>query len=115
MVKQLAAGFLVLGLATVGGAQAVTPVATTTPAVKAPQVVIREFKFSQVALTVPVNTTVTWVNRDEESHTVTSATGLFTSPALDPKQAFSYRFTTPGTYAYYCALHPHMTAKVIVK
>jgi plastocyanin len=52
---------------------------------------------------------------DEEPHTVTSATGDFSSPGLDTDEAFSRKFTAPGTYTYFCALHPHMTATIIVK
>jgi plastocyanin len=114
MVKPLTIGLTVLGLAVIGSTRAATPAASTVSP-KGPQIVIQEFRFSQATLTVPIGTTVTWVNRDEESHTVTSTAGLFASPALDPRQAFSYRFTTPGTYTYYCALHPHMTAKLVVE
>ena len=113
VVKSLAMGLMVLGFTVLASAED-TRVVKTMP-VTEPQIVIHEFQFSQPTLTVAVGATVTWVNRDEESHTVTSASGLFTSPALDRQEAFSYRFTAPGTYAYYCALHPHMTARVIVR
>ncbi len=58
---------------------------------------------------------MTWINQDDDTHTVTEANRLFSSQGLDPGQAFSHTFTAPGTYSYYCAIHPHMTATVIVK
>jgi plastocyanin len=76
---------------------------------------IKEFAFAPAALTVPVGTTVTWTNHDEEPHTVTSATGAFRSAGLSNEETFAQTFTRPGTYQYFCALHPHMNATVIVK
>jgi plastocyanin len=80
-----------------------------------PQVTIENFAFNPATLTVPVGTTVTWISRDDEPHTVTSSEGRFTSPGLDANETFSYEFSTPGTYTYYCKLHPHMTGTIIVK
>jgi len=76
---------------------------------------IKEFTFAPATLTVPVGTTVRWTNHDEEAHTVTSASGAFGSAGLGNEDAFSEKFTDPGTYRYFCALHPHMKATVIVK
>ncbi|MDB5289144.1 MAG: hypothetical protein JWL69_385 [Phycisphaerales bacterium] len=76
---------------------------------------IDNFSFSPDEITVPVGTTVTWVNHDDVPHTVTSVDKRFASPALDTDGRFSQTFTAPGTYAYYCAVHQHMTGKVIVK
>lgn len=76
---------------------------------------IQEFRFTPATLTVPVGTTVTWTNHDEEAHTVTSATGTFRSAGLGNEETFARTFTRPGRYEYFCALHPHMNATVIVK
>jgi len=76
---------------------------------------IKDFKFSPAALTVPVGTTVTWINHDEETHTVTSGASGFTSTGLSHDETFARTFDRPGTYAYFCALHPHMRATVLVK
>jgi plastocyanin len=76
---------------------------------------IADFQFLPATLTVPAGTRVTWVNREQEIHTVTSATGAFASPALEKGDTFSYTFTTPGTYDYFCALHPRMTSTITVK
>jgi plastocyanin len=84
-------------------------------AVEAAEVGIKNFQFVPATLNIPAGTTVTWTNRDDDTHTVKSADRLFSSKGLDPGQAFSYTFATPGTYKYYCAIHTHMTATVIVK
>lgn len=76
---------------------------------------IKEFKFAPAALEVPRGTTVTWVNHDEETHTITSATGAFASGGLGNDETFAQTFTRPGAYEYFCALHPRMRATVIVK
>ncbi len=80
-----------------------------------PTIGIKEFKYAPPTLTVPVGTTVTWVNHDEEPHTVTSATGAFSSAGLVNHDTFMQTFRKPGTYQYFCALHPHMRATVVVK
>ena len=76
---------------------------------------IKEFTYAPPALTVCPGTTVTWVNHDEEPHTVTSATGAFASTGLVKDDSFAQTFTTRGTYQYFCALHPHMKATVVVR
>jgi plastocyanin len=88
---------------------------TTARAAVGSEVGIKDYAFVPKTLTVAVGTTVTWTNRDEEPHTVTSTAGDFSSPGLDTDEAFSRKFTAPGTYTYFCALHPHMTATIIVK
>ena len=75
----------------------------------------KEFKYAPPALTVPLGTTVTWVNRDEEPHTVTSSSGAFASTGLVKDDSFAQTFTKRGTYQYFCALHPHMKATVVVR
>jgi plastocyanin len=76
---------------------------------------IKEFKFAPTALEIRTGTTVTWTNRDEETHTITSATGAFASAGLGHDETFAQTFTRPGAYEYFCALHPKMRATVIVK
>lgn len=76
---------------------------------------IHNFKFDPPTITVSVGTTVTWINRDETVHTVTSEDGRLASVGLNNGEQFSYRFAAPGTYAYHCALHPHMMARIIVQ
>lgn len=77
---------------------------------------IRNFRFEPVRLVVPVGATVTWTNHDEEPHVVTSAgTGFKSSPALDTGDHYSTLFTRPGTYAYFCSIHPQMTGTIVVR
>ena len=78
---------------------------------------INNFSFSPKELTVAVGTTVTWTNKDEEPHTVVNAGSppAFKSTALDEDDKFSFTFTKPGTYRYFCSVHPFMTATVVVK
>ena len=76
---------------------------------------IEHFKFLPSTVTVAPGTTVTWVNHDEETHTVMSATGSFASTALEHDQTFAHTFAAPGTYTYFCALHPLMRATVVVR
>lgn len=88
-------------------------VAATDP--NSPQVGIDNFNFAPKSLSVPVGTTVTWTNRDDVPHTVTSRDKKFSSQALDTDERFTFTFTAPGTYAYFCAIHPIMTAEIVVK
>ena len=78
---------------------------------------IDNFAFKPRELSVPVGATVTWMNHDDVPHTATSAgePTLFDSKALDTDGTFSFTFTRPGTYRYFCKVHPHMTGTVIVK
>ncbi len=80
-----------------------------------PQVGIANFNFSPKSLTVPVGATVMWTNHDDVPHTVTSRDKKFTSQAIDTDERFSFTFAEPGTYAYFCAIHPIMTAEIVVK
>lgn len=92
---------------------------TERPAVESEprQVVIDNFAYDPPTLTVPPGTRVTWVNRDDVPHTVTSSEKprAFDSGALDTDMNFSHTFTKPGMYEYFCAVHPKMTGRIIVK
>jgi Icc protein len=80
------------------------------------QVIIDNFSFTPQVLTVSPGTKVTWTNRDEVPHTVTSTDKRFTSSkVLDTDGAFSNAFNEKGIFDYYCTVHPHMTGKIIVK
>ena len=76
------------------------------------EVKVDNFTFSPDTLTVSVNSAVTWVNKDDIPHVITSNDGLFKSKALDTDQKYSYTFTKTGTYPYYCSIHPKMVGKV---
>lgn len=79
------------------------------------EVKIDNFTFGPVMLTVPVGTTVTWTNKDDIPHTVVSTDGAFKSKVLDTDEKFSFTFTKPGNYPYFCSIHPKMTGKVVVQ
>jgi plastocyanin len=81
------------------------------------EVTIDNFTFDPPQLTISAGTQVTWINHDDVPHTATSSTKprAFDSGTLDSDQKFSFVFITPGTYDYFCAVHPKMTGQVIVK
>ena len=87
------------------------------PSAAPTEVIIDNFTFRPAKLSVPVGRKVTWINRDDVPHTATSAVKpkAFDSGTLDTDDRFSHVFTAPGTYEYYCAVHPRMTAQIIVK
>jgi plastocyanin len=78
---------------------------------------IDNFHFEPKELTVGVGTKVTWSNGDDVPHTATSTDDpqTFDSGAMDTDDGFSFTFTKPGKYTYFCKVHPHMTGVVIVK
>ena len=75
---------------------------------------IKDFSFGPMMLTVPAGATVTWTNKDEEPHTVFSSDDAFKSKALDTDEKFSFTFTKPGTYKYFCSVHPKMVGAIVV-
>jgi Icc protein len=77
-------------------------------------VVIDNFSFAPGTTTVSIGATVTWTNKDDVPHNVVSTSKAFKSPVLDTDERYSHTFDTPGTFAYYCSLHPKMTGKVLV-
>ena len=79
------------------------------------QVSAKNFMFTPASITVKAGTTVTWVNLDDEPHTVFSDAGLFRSSALDTKERFSFKFEKAGTYHYLCTIHPRMLGTVVVE
>jgi plastocyanin len=102
-------------------ADAPAPVAAVTfataPKSTVANVKIDNFAFQPKQLVIPAGTTVTWQNADDVPHTATSKDDpqVFDSGALDTDDKFSFTFSKPGKYAYYCKVHPHMTGVVIVK
>ena len=75
---------------------------------------IDNFSFGPASVTVAAGTTVTWTNKDDVPHNVVSIDNAFKSKALDTDEKFSYTFTKPGTYKYFCSVHPKMTAEIVV-
>jgi plastocyanin len=112
-----------VAMAVIGGARtqvaaAVLPSATLTANADdqpAAAVKIDNFTFSPAQLTVTAGTTVRWINKDDLPHNIVADDQTFKSKALDTDDAFAYTFTKPGTYKYFCGLHPKMQGTVVVK
>jgi plastocyanin len=86
------------------------------PSARAEDVTVKidNFSFAPEQLTVKAGTTVTWINEDDIPHTVVASGKAFRSKALDTDDKYSFTFTTPGSYEYFCSLHPHMKAMITV-
>jgi amicyanin len=77
---------------------------------------IDNFTFNPQKLTVKAGTTVTWTNKDDIPHGIAATGNAFArSNAMDTDNTYSFTFTTPGTYQYFCYIHPHMTGTIVVE
>lgn len=76
---------------------------------------IQNDAFNPAKVTIVSGETVTFTNRDDDAHTVTSTSGVFDSKGIDTGQSWHYQFLKPGTYTYFCALHPFMKGTIVVK
>lgn len=101
---------MLLAVSLTAGATAATP--PLLPSVAT--VHIKDFKYSPPALTVRVGDRVTFVNNDDEAHTVTADDKSFDSEGLDTAGTWQHIFSKPGTYHYFCELHPYMKATIVV-
>jgi amicyanin len=81
----------------------------------ATEVKIDNFSFGPAELKVQVGATVTWTNHDDIPHTAVSSDKIFKSKVLDTDEKFSFTFSKPGTYEYFCSIHPKMTGKIVVQ
>lgn len=88
---------------------------STNPTPGANEVFIQSFAFNPETITVTVNTTITWTNKDAVAHTVTSDIGIFDSGTINSNATYTHQFTVAGTYNYHCTIHPTMLAKVVVQ
>jgi plastocyanin len=81
------------------------------------EVKIDNFSFGPTTITVAAGTTVSWTNRDDIPHTVVSSDDpkAFKSKVLDTDEKFSFTFAKPGTFPYFCSIHPKMTGTVVVR
>jgi plastocyanin len=100
-----------------GGGAAPAPAASSSavPAGGGSTVEISNFMFMPAMLTVAVGTTVTWKFDDSTDHTVTADDKSFSSPPTSGGRTFTHRFTTAGTVAYHCSIHPFMTGTIVVR
>lgn len=105
-ISALAAGAALMAFIAIGVARAQAPTSA---------VAIDNFAFGPQALTVAAGSTVTWTNNDDIPHTVRAVDGSFHSKPMDSADSYSFTFTKPGVYSYFCSIHPKMVGKVIVK
>lgn len=91
-----------------------SPMSTDTMAMDSQMVMIQNFAFQPKDITVKVGTKITWTNMDTAPHTATASDGSFDTGNLTTGQSASVTFTKAGDYAYFCAVHPKMTAMVHV-
>jgi len=108
------------GLVACGGQGTDKPAAQPMPAKAVDHVRIADFAYAPAATTVPAGTTITFTNTDSAPHTATSgpsptADGVFDTGTLKKGRSKTVKVTKPGTFAYYCAIHPFMKATLTVK
>ena len=101
----------------VGAAGALSLVTAVAPAALAADhgVDIAGFAFSPQSITISVGDTVTWTNSDAQNHTATANDGSFDTGIVSSGSPKSVTFSTAGTFAYHCKIHPSMTATVVVE
>ncbi len=97
------------------GSEVANSQAAGAPNNAAYEVKIDNFSFNPPTLNVPAGSKVTWTNHDDIPHNVVSSDQKFKSKPLDTDQAFAFTFTEPGTYQYFCGLHPRMVGKILVE
>ena len=90
------------------------PLETATDTGSANQVVVDNFSFAPETISVPTGATVTWTNHDDVPHTIVNTEHRFKSPVLDTDERFSHVFDAPGSYQYFCSIHPKMTGQIVV-
>ena len=117
MRRKLFFGGLVVALPLALAAVILHPTRAKSDDTKASPAEVRvdNFSFGPDTLTVPANSTVTWVNKDDVPHVIASNDGLFKSKALDTDDKYSHTLAKAGTYSYYCSIHPKMVGKVVVQ
>jgi len=110
---------VVLALATLSTAEktvAAGPAAAPAAPLKTAEVKIDNFSFAPATITVKAGTEITWTNADDIPHTVVSDDhSTFKSKVLDTDEKFTFTASKPGTYSYFCSIHPKMTGKVVVE
>ena len=91
------------------GAHASPPAAPTV------EVSIANYRFVPATLNIAAGTTITWINNDDDVHTVMDAGGAFRSGALDEGQNYRYTFAKAGVYRIACSMHPQMSMVIEVR
>ena len=113
IVRKYKCSFALLSVVALWLVAASTPTNAGSP--DPAQIVIKDFMFMPMSLTIKAGSTVTWANKDDEPHTVVSDTGLFRSSAVDTGETFTFRFDKAGTYHFTCSIHPRMVGMIVVE
>ncbi len=93
----------------------VLPTSAATASVSMTEPQENQYAFTPGSITVAVGDRVSWTNKTDAPHTVTSdGGGPLNSATEQQNQTFSFTFTTPGTFAYHCSVHPYMHGTVVV-
>jgi plastocyanin len=107
----------VSGTSTTETAVATTTTTTTTTTEAEPELVeveIENFRFVPAEVTVRVGDTVRW-SIASGTHTTTADGAVWSSPAMASAESFAWTFDTPGTFGYFCAIHPGMRGTITVE
>lgn len=115
-MKQIWRGIGILAIAVL----VATPPVTAQSPESGATVTIQTFQFRPSPIEVRAGTQVTWVNQDDIRHTVTSGIpenrdGRFNASLAGKGAQFSFTFSQPGTYSYFCDRHQHMRGQIQVK
>jgi plastocyanin len=119
-MKRLVAGLAlvaVLALPAVAGASVAHPSQEAAMAelqYSGASVSIVDFAFSPSYVQIPAGGTVSWYNAGGAPHTVTSTSGAFDSGTISPGGGYGVTLTAPGTYSYFCSIHPGMSGTIVV-
>ena len=114
-LRLAAAGLILLAGGSAGCVSDRPPTGPTTPSGGGSSAAIQNFAFVPPSLSVPSGTTVTWTNEDNVAHTVTADDGTtFGSSAFGQGQTFQFTAGAPGTYTYFCRIHPFMKGTLTV-
>jgi plastocyanin len=96
------------------GAGIVAAIGSRAEAEADARIIVDNFTFAPVPLTVKAGTTVTWANHDDIPHSIVCPALKVKSHPMDTDETFAYRFEQAGTFDYICGLHPHMHGQVVV-
>ena len=115
-IQKIKMAALICGISSLGVSVFADDAANTSAGSKSIEIEIKDFAFDPQKITVKSGEKITWINRDGEPHTVVSVGKKFQrSPGLDTDQEFSIIAGAPGTYEYFCSVHPKMTGTIVVE
>lgn len=118
-MRRILLALLCLGLLT-GCASTTSPQATppaTSASTPTPNtIVIKNFAFTPMNVTVPPGAKITVHNEDTATHTLTATNKAFDTGDIQPGGTATVTApTTPGTYSYLCQIHQFMQGSIVVR